>query len=124
VTCDRAGAICAGDPAAMVHALAKLQTGGEDALDDINIDAYVRQLSSVKATPLRLMEIGRTHPLTHKRIEAVRLFASSDVFRSWCPDATSEGADRTIVDVDMACEPLIRVWDSRLDNAAAADNHG
>ena len=110
VSCDRAGVICAGDPMPMVRALAKLQTGAEVMLDDFNVDAYIRQLETVKSTPLRLLELGRTHPYTHKRIEAVRLFTRSDVYRAWVPDAEVAGSPMPIAEVDRACEPLISVW--------------
>lgn len=110
VSCDRAGVICAGDPMAMVRGLAKLQTGAEVMLDDINVEAYIRQIETVKATPLRLLELGRTHPYTHKRIEAVRLFTRSDVYRGWLPGAEVAGPPLPIAEVDRACEPLISVW--------------
>src|ERR1043166_3373895 len=110
VTCDRAGAICAGDSAAMANALAKLQTGGDAVFGNFNLDAYMRQIQSVQATSLGLGELTKTHPLAQRRIAAVLLFANSDVFQSWCPNAPVNGATRALSAVDADGEPLISVW--------------
>ena len=103
VTCDRAGAICAGSPLIMAKALAKLASGGLD----INIDAYVRQTQSVGESIFRLREIFDSHPLTHKRIQAVQLFGQSDAFRLWRPDYQSEEPVRPLADIDEECEALM-----------------
>ncbi|KFB68139.1 M48 family metallopeptidase [Candidatus Accumulibacter vicinus] len=122
VTCDRAGAICANDARMMMSALARIQTGGEESLRGIDLDTYVRQVSVVKKTPVRLLELGDTHPLAHKRVEAVRLFSESDVYRSWC--ASDAPATRLISEVDADCEALIRVWDTHSAAERKSENNG
>jgi len=121
VTCDRAGAICAGDARMMMSALARIQTGGERALQAMDLDAYVRQARAVGKTPVRLLELGSTHPVAYKRIEAARLFAESDVYHSWC--ANDALAVRPISEVDAECEALIRVWNTGSVTQERA-NHG
>src|SRR5262249_2734608 len=47
-SCDRAGLICCGDLDTGRYALAKLASGGGQALRDINIDEYVKQLETTQ----------------------------------------------------------------------------
>lgn len=113
ITCDRAGAICAGSVAPMIRALVKLKTGGEAQLTEIDVDHYVRQLEVVKSTPLRLVELLHSHPLTQKRIEALRLFNNSEMLVAWRPELRSGGPVRSQRELDERCEALVRIWDNR-----------
>lgn len=118
ITCDRAGAICAGDPTVIASALAKLASGG---IKDFNVDAYARQADTLRETVVswfdfsdpRRQELEGTHPLLHKRIQTVRVFAGSDVFRAWCPDFPRDlriyGPVRPLSEIDHECETLIAV---------------
>ncbi len=108
VTCDRAGLICCGDLLTAQTALAKLTTGGIGKLDDINLEEYVKQISQVQATPLRFQELLSTHPLIHKRIEALRLFAECDVLTTWREEITIENP-RGKEEIDSLCEQFIKV---------------
>ncbi|MBE9075883.1 M48 family metallopeptidase [Romeria aff. gracilis LEGE 07310] len=109
VTCDRAGLICCGDLTKAQVALAKLATGGVEPLKGINIQEYLKQIRQVQSTPVRLLELTRSHPLTHKRIEAIRLFADCDVLPSWRPEMRSTSPVRSKAEIDEQCEQFIRV---------------
>jgi Zn-dependent protease with chaperone function len=113
ITCDRAGVICAGSVSPMIRGLIKLQTGGEIALDGVDVDAYVRQLESVKSSLSRFAELTHSHPLTQKRIEALRLFHNSEALLAWRPELRVDGPVRTRAEVDAACDRLISVFDRR-----------
>ena len=112
VTCDRAGVVCSGSPDAMCRALVKLQVGDGGELGNIDIDEYLKQIPVTKSSLVRLRELGRSHPVTHKRIEAIRLFAESDVAASWLPGLPAGAPSRRLVEVDEECERLISVWDT------------
>lgn len=108
VTCDRAGLICCGDVTTAQMALAKLATGGADRLQGINLQEYIKQISNVQSTPVRLLELIQSHPLLPKRIEAIRLFADCDVLHAWRPELRSS-TWRTKQETDKLCEQFISV---------------
>jgi Zn-dependent protease with chaperone function len=83
ITSDRAGLICCGDLQAAQMALVKLAVGGGDKLGKINLQEYLKQISQVQSTPVRLLEFTYNEPLIHKRIEALGLFSNCDVIASW-----------------------------------------
>jgi Zn-dependent protease with chaperone function len=108
ITCDRAGLICCGDLITAQTALAKLTTGGVNKLDQINIQEYIKQISQVQATPLRFKELFSTHPLIHKRIEALRLFSECAVLATWGQEMTMNNL-RSKEETDNLCEQFIKV---------------
>ena len=108
ITCDRAGLICSRDLYTAQMALAKLATGGVNKLDRINLEEYIKQISQVQSTPVRLLELTRSHPLLHKRIEALRLFAECEVLGSWCEEMTINNP-RNKQETDRLCEEFIKV---------------
>lgn len=109
VSCDRAGLICCGDVTTATVALAKLTTGGVNRLQKINIQEYLKQIQQVQSTPVRLLELTQSHPLIHKRIEAIRLFADCDVLHSWRPELRSSTSVRSKSETDRLCEQFISV---------------
>ncbi|MBW4646534.1 MAG: M48 family metallopeptidase [Goleter apudmare HA4340-LM2] len=108
ITCDRAGLICCGDVNAAESAFIKLATGGGASLQNINIEAYRKQISRNQSTPIRLIELLNTHPLIPKRIDALHLFANCNIFHSWRPEAKTPDA-RSKEETDNLCEQVIRV---------------
>jgi Zn-dependent protease with chaperone function len=108
ITCDRAGLICCGDLETAQTALAKMATGGVSKLDRINIQEYIKQISQVQATPLRFKELLSTHPLIHKRIEALRLFAECAVLATWRAEMAIDNS-RSKAETDSLCEQFIKV---------------
>jgi len=113
VTSDRAGAICVGSVEPMIRALVKLATRGEVELAGLDINAYVRQIESVKGSLLRLTELTHSHPLIPKRIEALRHFHNSEAMLAWRPESRTDGPVRSAAEVDAACESLISVTSSK-----------
>lgn len=113
ITCDRAGVICAGDPDSRMRGLVKYMTSGMMKLKDINLDEFMYQVRDIKAMPARVLELFDTHPITAKRLAAIRLFAQSDVFAAWLPHRQRIEAVRPITEIDRECEALIQVWSQR-----------
>jgi|SRR5579859_1087239 len=120
VTCDRAGLICCGDQHAAEVGLARLGAGEGHALERINIDEYLRQIASVQETPLRLLELGNTHPIIPKRIQALREFAHCDVLGTWRPELRAAGPALSKAQVDQECERFISVWATGYDGQTGA----
>ncbi len=108
ITSDRAGLICCGDLQSAQMALVKLAVGGGDKLGTINLHEYLKQISQIQSTPVRLLEFTYNQPLIHKRIEALRLFSNCDVLASWREEMRLINAiDKQ--EVDRLCEQLIGV---------------
>lgn len=112
ITCDRAGLICCGDHEAAERAMVKLVVGSGPILSQINVDEYLRQLRSV-SLPLRMTEFGRTHPLIPRRIEALRLFAESETYHEWRPEAPVIGTMRSRTEIDDACKQILSITQSK-----------
>lgn len=110
VTCDRAGMICCGELQASQTALAKLIIGQSGEMEGFNIQAYLEQITKVQSSPLRLFELTRSHPLIHKRIQALRLFANCDVLFTWRPELRTSETPRLKAEVDQECAAFIDVW--------------
>ena len=109
ITADRAGLICCGDVNAARYALAKLQVGGGEKLHNINLEQYVHQIENVQATPVRFTELDWDHPVTSKRIEALRLFSRCEPLFGWRPEMRGDGPVSTREEVDSRCEEFISV---------------
>lgn len=81
ITCDRAGLLCCGDIRVAERALIRLVAGFADA-DRIDIEDYLRRSREMQeyhgasSWQQHLM----THPIIPKRIEALRLFARSQLY--------------------------------------------
>jgi Zn-dependent protease with chaperone function len=110
LTSDRAGLICCGDLDVARYALAKLATGGGEALKDINIDEYVKQIEATQATPMRLYESNMDHPIVSKRIEMLRIFRQCEVLFSWRPEMRGDKPALSKDAVDFQCERIASVF--------------
>jgi Zn-dependent protease with chaperone function len=81
VTADRAGLLCCGDITIAERALMRLVAGHAD-IDQVDIEDYLRRYKDMQdfhgASPWR--QLFTTHPLIPKRIEALRLFARSELY--------------------------------------------
>lgn len=110
ITCDRAGAICVGSIPAGQTALAKLAVGGGNALKNVNIDEYMKQMQRTQATPLRLLEMTASHPLIPKRLKALEIFENCDVLYKWRPEMRTTKPEVSHADVDAQCAKEIRVF--------------
>jgi len=81
VTCDRAGALCAGDLEPALRALTKLALGSQKLYEELNIDAFLEQHSEAKQSLGRFGEVFSSHPWLPKRVLALQAFAESELFR-------------------------------------------
>lgn len=114
ITCDRAGLICADSIDDCIRAEAKLRFGGVKALENINIDEYLKQIEQIQSTPVRLLEAESTHPITAKRILAYKIFNQCDVLYSWRPDwKTPDMKLITKQEADKKCESFISVLSNK-----------
>lgn len=110
VTCDRAGVICSKKAEDDITLQAKLIYGAALNRQDVNIDAVLKQYDTLRATPVRLMEIEDTHPLSIRRIFAIKEFLGSEVLYSWRPEwKTSDMNLISKQELDARCEKYISV---------------
>ncbi|MFA9397354.1 MAG: M48 family metallopeptidase [Clostridiaceae bacterium] len=116
ITCDRAGLICADCLEDAIRAEAKLGFGGVKALENINIDEYIKQIEQMQSTPVRYLEIEKSHPLTPKRILAFKVFNECDVLYSWRPDWKT--CDINLIskqEADKRCESFISISSKKMN---------
>jgi Zn-dependent protease with chaperone function len=105
ITCDRAGLLCCGDAAVAQRAFLKLVTGSRKLYEELNVEQYLDQLREGREGLGRAAELTKSHPYIPKRIEALRLFAESEVYRKWI----GQPGGRSLLEVDKAVEELVRV---------------
>src|SRR6185436_17313198 len=79
VTCDRASLLAVRDLDKTLQALVKLELGVEKG-SAFNAEEYLRALPDVKKGIGRYAELFRSHPYVPKRVQALRLFANSQLF--------------------------------------------
>ena len=81
ITCDRAGLLCCRNPSVAMNSFVKLAVGSRKLFDEMNIDAYLDQLKEARGDGVgRVSELQRSHPYLTKRIEALRVFADSELY--------------------------------------------
>lgn len=103
--------ICADDVKDAVMAEVKLRTGGARGLDDINIEEYIRQIDDSQSTPGRLLEMFSSHPVTHKRVLAFKLFSQCETLYKWRPEW--KNPDMAVMPkklIDKECREFISVF--------------
>jgi hypothetical protein len=81
ITCDRAGALCAGELDIALRALTKLALGSRKLYDQLDIEAFLEQHEEAQTTPGRFAEVFATHPWLPKRVLALKTFGESALFR-------------------------------------------
>jgi hypothetical protein len=62
-------------------AMVKLALGSQKLYKDLKIDEYLKQLPEGRKGIGRLSELFRSHPYVPKRIESLRLFAETELYR-------------------------------------------
>jgi Zn-dependent protease with chaperone function len=80
ITCDRAGLLVCQDENMALKALVKLALGAHKLLEQIDLDEYIDQIADLNKSYGRFSEVFATHPFLPKRVQALRLFAHSDVY--------------------------------------------
>jgi Zn-dependent protease with chaperone function len=81
ITADRAGLICCGDINTAIRALIHVVTGFADE-SMVDIDDFIRKFKKIEEyhKVSRVYQLFTTHPMIPKRIEALMLFAESEVY--------------------------------------------
>jgi Zn-dependent protease with chaperone function len=106
ITCDRAGLLCVGDVAAAERAFLKLACGSQKLYEQMNVDSYLEQLEEGQSSVGRFTESMMSHPYIPKRIQSLRVFAKSHLFRT----ATGKGGDGLpIEEVDRMTSDIIQI---------------
>jgi Zn-dependent protease with chaperone function len=106
ITCDRAGLLCTGSIDPAVRGFLKLACGSKKMYAELDVDAYLEQLPEGRQGVGRYAELFATHPYVPKRIEALRVFAESALYR----EATRRGAGGlTMEDVDRQTSQIIQI---------------
>jgi Zn-dependent protease with chaperone function len=106
ITCDRAGALCAGDLNVVLRALTKLALGSQKLYDELDIEAFLEQHEEGKSSIGRFTEVFSTHPWLPKRVLALRAFSESSLYRSHVGIGTS---GLSMSDVDERVHAIIKV---------------
>ena len=106
VTCDRAGLLCTRDLDAACRAFLKMAVGSRKLFEEIDVDAFVAQAKEGRVGVGRLMEAFDSHPYLPKRIEALRVFAESALYRT----ATGAGTDGlSMEEVDRRTSEIVQI---------------
>jgi Zn-dependent protease with chaperone function len=113
VTCDRAGIICCGDSAPTIRVHGKLASGAMINGVSINIDELTKQYETFRNTPVRLMELYSTHPVSVRRILAAKEFIHSEVYYDWHPEQKQPGQNLySKQELDSRCDKFVSVLKS------------
>lgn len=106
VTCDRAALLAVRDLDKTLTAMVKLELG-LDKESAFNAEEYLKAQPDLKKGLGRYAELFRSHPYVPKRVQALRLFAGSELY------ARLRGDDPTgkpsLVEVDKQVSSLISV---------------
>lgn len=106
ITCDRAGALCAGELEIAQRALTKLALGSRKLYDQLDIEAFLEQHEEAQESVGRFAEVFATHPWLPKRVLALRTFGQSALFRRHA--GLGEGG-LTMEQVDEQVHGIIKV---------------
>lgn len=113
VTCDRAGVICSDTAEDDITLQAKFMYGAALNHQDVNIEAILKQYDILRSTPVRLLELDNTHPLSVRRIFAIKEFLGSEVLYSWRPEWKTPNMHLIgKQEMDARCEKYISVTKS------------
>ncbi len=106
ITSDRAGLLCTRDLEAGSRALLKLACGSQKLYDELNVEAYLEQLEEGREGVSRFTELFASHPYLTKRIQALRTFAESELYR----EAAGLGpGGMSLEDVDRQTSEIIQI---------------
>lgn len=110
VTADRAGLLCCGDLHTAERALIRLVAGFAD-VDQIDVDDYLRHYREMSEYhgASGWQQIFITHPLIPKRIEALRLFARSEIYFDLRGEEPPPGTDLlSQIDLDRLTNQIVK----------------
>jgi Zn-dependent protease with chaperone function len=83
ITADRAGLLCCGDLTVAERAFLRLVAGLAD-IDKVDVEDYLQKFKEIEAyhSISGWKQLFTTHPMIPRRIEALRLFARSELYYS------------------------------------------
>lgn len=81
ITCDRAGLLVVKDIGVSMKGLIKLALGSKKLYEELNIDEYLAQFEDGKKGIGRIAEIFASHPYVPKRVQALRVFSETALYR-------------------------------------------
>jgi Zn-dependent protease with chaperone function len=120
ITCDRAGLLCSNDLDAGVSGFMKLAIGSRRLYEEMDVESYLAQLEEGQSSIGRFTEFFATHPFLPKRIQALRAFADSELYR------TKQGLDGglSIEAVDERTSRIIAIVGDKNETATPRDQGG
>ncbi|HWN69670.1 MAG TPA: M48 family metallopeptidase [Haliangium sp.] len=101
ITCDRAALLCARNLDTTMTAMVKIVLGLERG-SQIDISAYIENLPDTKRGVGRYAELFRTQPYLPKRLQALRRFADSSLYKSFNGQDPKGAPSTTEVDAEVA----------------------
>ncbi|ACY19341.1 M48 family metallopeptidase [Haliangium ochraceum] len=101
ITCDRAALLCTRNLDVTMAALIKISLGLERDVQ-IDVDEYIASLPETKRGVGRYAELFRTQPYLPKRIQALRRFADSALYKSALGESTEGAPSTATVDAEVA----------------------
>ena len=105
ITCDRAGLLCVRDLDVATDAFVKLAVGSKDLFAELDREAYFAQLEESREDYGRMGELHRSHPYLTRRIQALRAFADSALYRAAV--GLEGGTDRA--ELERRTEAIVKV---------------
>jgi Zn-dependent protease with chaperone function len=81
ITCDRAGLLCVRDLDVATDAFVKLAVGSKELFAELDREVYFTQLEESREGYGRMGEMHRSHPDLTRRIQCLRAFADSALYR-------------------------------------------
>lgn len=101
ISADRAGLLCCGDLEAAGRAMLRQSLG---RTPDVGVAAYLEQLkaSRTASNPGKWTELLADQPFTHKRLQALDLFARSEVYADWTGEPVADPLSRAELDAQTS----------------------
>src|SRR5512139_135356 len=106
ITCDRAGLLCCRDLDAATRGFVKLASGSQKLYAELDVESYIEQLEEGSQGLGRLQEALSSHPYLPKRVQALRLFSESQIYRE--ASGTGEGG-LSMAEVDARTSELLQI---------------
>lgn len=106
ITCDRAGLVCCKNEEVAIGAMLRLAVGSKKLYEQLDLDEYLKQLNGIKDGVGRFQEYFASHPYLPKRIEALRMFAKSNYYKTLIGESSGQPLD----EVDREVEKVVQVY--------------
>jgi Zn-dependent protease with chaperone function len=101
ITSDRAGLLCCRDLGVAQRSLIKLALGSQKLYEQIDVEEFLKQLEAGREGVGKYAELLSTHPYIPKRVEALRVFAESRLYRERAAGLAG-GLDKATVDARVS----------------------